>query len=239
MNPAARLIDLVFPPLCHGCRLPVPGGEELHLCRPCRERVPAVSSPLCTVCGIPFATEGGIDHRCGDCISAPPPFASARAAGTFDDLLPELIHRFKYEHRTHLRRPLGLLMAERLDRHRRETGAEILVPVPLHRKRLKDRGFNQAVLLGGILSRKWGLPLSPDALCRHRWTEPQIALSAGERPGNVRGAFSVRRPEVVEGRTVMLIDDVCTTGSTLAECARTLLKAGAASVHAVTIARAL
>jgi ComF family protein len=239
MGLADRLLDILFPPLCHGCRTPVSGSGELHICPACREKIPFAGSPLCTVCGIPFATEGGVDHRCGDCISAPPPFASARAAGRFEGLLPDLIHRFKYDHRTHLRRPLGLLTAERLDPYRREIAADLLVPVPLHRKRLRDRGFNQAVLLGSILAKKWGIPLVADILSRDRWTEPQIALTAAERPGNVRGAFSAPGAADIRGRTIILVDDVCTTGSTLAECARTLLRAGAGRVHAVTVARAM
>lgn len=238
MAVAGMLLDILFPPLCHGCRTPA-HRFPLHLCPDCLEKIPAAASPLCTVCGTPFATGGGIDHRCGDCMRTPPPFASARAAGRFEGILPDLVHRFKYEHRTFLRRPLGLLMAERLDTFRREVAPDILVPVPLHRRRLRQRGFNQAVLLGRLLEGKWGIPLDPGLLVRHRWTDPQIGLSASERPANVRGAFSVPHPERVRGRTALLVDDVCTTGSTIAECAKTLLASGAARVHAVTVGKAL
>jgi ComF family protein len=117
--------------------------------------------------------------------------------------------------------------------------ADLIIPVPLHVKRLRERGFNQAVLLGEILAKQWRLPLSRNNLCRIRWTEPQISLSAGERRDNVRGAFAVREATSVRNRRIILVDDVYTTGSTVAECARTLKKGGAEAVFVATVARAI
>ena len=231
------LLDILFPPLCHCCKGFIPDAGELHLCPACLAGTPVIASPLCTACGLPFATERGIEHSCSGCHEDPPPFAAARAAVEFDGR--ELIHRFKYGKKVQHSRPLGLLAARQLDEFATASGADLLIPVPLHVKRLRQRGFNQAVLLGEVLARKWRLPLSRKNLRRIRWTEPQINLSAAERQGNVRGAFAVHDPAEVRERRIILVDDVYTTGSTVAECARTLKKAGAGAVFVVTIARAV
>ena len=233
------LLDIIFPPLCHGCREGIPDAGELHICPACRDSIHVISSPLCTVCGIPFATTGGIDHPCGPCRTSRPCFSSARAAVAFDGVPRDLIHRFKYEHKVHLAHPLVLLTREVLSSSVAAAGADLLIPVPLHRRRLRERGFNQAVLLGRPLARAWNIPFSFDTLRRVRWTAPQITLSADERETNVRGAFSVSAPDAVRGKRILLFDDVYTTGSTVAECCRVLRKAGADSVYIVTVARAL
>lgn len=216
----------------------MPEAGELHLCPDCRGAMTPVASPLCPVCGVPFETEGGIDHPCGACLTLPPPFAAARGAVLYAGPVQELIHRFKYGHKVHLRRPLALLAIEHLTPFVRDVAPDLIVPVPLHRARLRERGFNQAILIGEVMARRWGTPLLHDTLRRVRPTAPQVALSAAARRENVRGAFAVAVPERIAGQRVLLVDDVCTTGSTLAECARVLRRAGAASVVAVTVARA-
>lgn len=231
------LLDVLFPPLCHLCRAPVPEAGPLHLCATCFGGASPVVTPLCPVCGVPHGTEGGIDHRCGACILAPPPFDAARGAFLFAGPVQELVHRFKYGHRVHLRRPLALLAIGELTPFVLEQAPEVIVPVPLHRSRLRQRGFNQAILLGEVMARAWSLPLLRDSLRRVRPTAPQVSLSADERRENVRGAFALASPAVVAGRRVLLVDDVFTTGSTLAECARVLKRGGAAAVAAVTVGR--
>ena len=233
------LLDTLFPPLCHVCRTFVPGREEIHLCPGCRERIALIRSPLCPICGLPFATEGGLDHPCGPCITGRRPFSRARAAARFEGPVQELIHRFKYRNKVHLARPLGLLTAQALAGFPPAGGADLIVPVPLHRKRLRERGFNQAQLLGRVLAKQWRINLSVHNLRRVRWTEPQIGLCAAEREQNVRGAFRVAEPARYEGRRLLLVDDVYTTGSTVGECARTLKRAGAEEVLVITVARAL
>jgi ComF family protein len=229
------LLDVLLPPLCHICHSFIPDANELHICPACREKLPLVSSPLCPLCGIPFAGTGG-DHRCGACLANPPHFDTARAHFLYEGPIRELIHTFKYNRLTHLRKPLALLaLAEAGDVMNH--APQLIVPVPLHRSRLRERGFNQAVLIGQTLSRRLSLPMQPDALARTRQTEPQIELSAAERRQNVKGAFSVRKPDLVAGKRILLVDDVMTTGSTMDECARELKKAGAGMVLAVTVAR--
>lgn len=230
-------LDILFPPLCHVCRTFIPAAGPLHLCAGCRKAITPISSPHCDLCGMPFGTHGGSDHRCGPCSLAPPRFDAARAAALFDGPVREMIHRFKYDRRIQLARPLGLIAAEPLASWA-AASSDLIIPVPLHTRRLRQRGFNQAVLLGQVLARQWELPLDRTSLRRIRWTEPQVNLAAAERAANVRGAFAVT-PSRVDGRKIILVDDVFTTGSTVAECARVLKGAGAAEVRAVTVARAV
>jgi ComF family protein len=166
-------------------------------------------------------------------------YTSARAAFVFDGTVKELIHRLKYGKKVHISRPLALEAARYLASFITDCGADLIIPVPLHRKRLRQRGFNQAVLVAEVFAKAWDLPLSRNNLCRIRWTEPQIHLSYNDRMNNVRGAFAVNNPEQIEGQRLVLVDDVYTTGSTVAECAKVLKKAGAGEVYIATIARAV
>lgn len=227
------LLDVILPPICHVCHSFIPNAGTLHICPSCRDLLPLVSSPLCPICGVPFAGSGS-DHRCGECLTHPPHFDTAQAHFLYEGAIRDLIHSFKYNQLTHLRYPLALLALEGIH-HVHDP--QLIIPVPLHRSRLRQRGFNQAVLLGKVLSSQLSLPMMPDALIRTRPTEPQIDLSAAERRLNVKGAFSVSKPGAVAGKRILLLDDIMTTGSTMNECARELKNAGATMVIASTIAR--
>jgi ComF family protein len=229
-------LDVILPPLCHLCHSFIPNAGKLHICQTCCDRLPIITSPLCSICGIPFIGIGN-DHRCGSCLTHPPNFDFARAHFLYEGSIRDLIHSYKYNQHTYLRYPLALLTVERMSGFLEDFGPHLIVPVPLHRSRLRQRGFNQAVLLGKELSRQLSLPMTPDALVRTRQTAPQIELSATERRLNVKGAFSVKRPDHIAGRRILLLDDVMTTGSTMDECAKELKKAGAEVVIAATIAR--
>jgi ComF family protein len=232
-------LDILFPPLCHACKGFIPDAGEIHLCESCLAVSPLIASPHCTLCGLPFLTEGGSDHLCGCCREAPPAFSAARAALLFDGPVRDLIHRFKYGKKVQHCRPLGLLTARQLGPFAATAAADLIIPVPLHVKRLRERGFNQAVLLGEFLAKEWRLPLSRNNLRRIRWTEPQIHLSAADREENVRGAFAVHDGDGIRQKRIILVDDVYTTGSTVAECAKTLKKSGAEVVFVITVARAV
>lgn len=190
------------------------------------------------MCGIPFAGMGA-DHLCGNCLKDPPSFDAARAGFVYEGHCRELIHRFKYQNKTHLRRPLALLTQEHLADFIAARRPEIIVPVPLHKKRIRSRGFNQAVLLGELLAHGWRLSMERRVLKRIRWTEPQISMSAEERRINVKGAFAVADSVAVAGKRVLIVDDVITTGSTVEECSRMLKCAGASDVAVVAVARAV
>lgn len=233
------ILDILFPPICHYCKTFIPDAGDIHLCGTCMEDVVSIESPHCKTCGLPFQTEGGIDHVCGGCLMTRRPFDAARAAAVFSGPVQELVHRFKYGKKVHLRRPLALLTVSRLSPFIGEVCPDIVIPVPLHARRLRERGFNQAVLLGEVLAKEWRLPLSRRDLQRIRWTDPQVGLTAAEREANVRGAFAVADPSRMRGKRVLLVDDVYTTGSTVAECARVLKRAGAEAVLVATVARAV
>jgi len=231
------LLDLLFPPLCHVCNAFIPDAGELLICPDCLQKMTFITPPLCPTCGVPFATEGDSGHLCGPCITDPPDYFT-RSATLYAGPVQELIHRFKYGTKVHLCQPLGLI-ARRAVAEFPDEIPDVVVPVPLHRKRLRQRGFNQSQLLGKVLAKGWRLPMSVGNLRRVRWTEPQTGLDAGDRASNVTGAFAVSKPELLRGRRVLLVDDVLTTGSTMRACVDALKEAEVASVLAVTVARGL
>jgi len=192
--------------------------------------------PLCLRCGVPI---GPARVLCAPCAVQPPRYASARAAGLFRDSeapqapLAVAIRAFKYAGRRRLGAALGELLAERYP-----FGPDaLLVPVPLHRSRLRARGFNQAWLLAAELGRRRGLVTMPDVLVRTRATGSQPGLPAEARQRNLAGAFAVRRADAVRGCAVVLIDDVLTTGATADACAAALLATDVSRVDVFTVAR--
>ncbi|MCW5770879.1 MAG: ComF family protein [Rhodospirillaceae bacterium] len=229
-------LDLILPPLCLACRRPV--NEPGALCPACWNEIRFIAPPLCDRCGLPFEHEQGM-ALCGGCMAQPPVFARARAVMRYDEASKPLILRFKNGDRVHAAPALARWMA----RAGAElvAGADIVVPVPLHWRRLFRRRYNQSALLASALARHTGLAWSPDALLRLRATPSQGGLTARERRLNVRGAFKVpaHRRSLVAGKRVILIDDVLTTGATLDAAARALRRAGAADVAALAVARVL
>ncbi|MBU5638067.1 ComF family protein [Geomonas sp. Red69] len=238
------LLDLLFPPLCHACKgaIPVAGADSVPprplICAGCLGKISFLESPLCTLCGAPFATDRGSDHLCGACL-AHPPFHTCRSAAVLEGPLQDLIHRFKYGGKMHLADPLGVLTFQRVEQFLRQAGADCVVPVPLHRKRLRQRGYNQSQLLAEVLGKKLKVPQVVGNLRRLRWTEPQTGLDAGDRVTNVKDAFGVGEPKALAGKRVLLVDDVFTTGSTLGACVDALREAEVAAVAAVTVARGI
>jgi ComF family protein len=210
-------------------------GRRDPLCGACWEGLERIVPPWCRCCGAPL----GIEGLCGACRIRRPRFAYARAALRYGDLVREAIHAFKFGGRRGLANPLGGLLAGLGLSALPGAVPDVLVPVPLHPRRARERGYNQALLLAQRLERAWGVPVVADALLRAMPTLPQADLDAVARRRNVRDAFAVRRPELIARRHVVLVDDVLTTGATAGECARTLYRAGAAAVGVLTVARSL
>lgn len=236
---ANAALDLVFPPLCPLCQTRLGDGRRDPLCGDCWERLERLNPPCCQICGRPFMTfepsgEGG---RCGECRRRRPPFAYARAATLYNDTVREVIHAFKFGGKRAIANPLAEVMALAGEAAGLPEVVDCLVPVPLHRRRQAERGFNQSALLARRLGRRWRRPVVEGSLRRTTATCPQTELAADERRKNVRGAFALRRPKRIAGRRVLLIDDVMTTGATVSECARVLLGGGAATVGVLTAAR--
>ena len=233
------MADVVFPPLCPMCNAIVHDHKNLPFCESCNSQIKTIIPPLCPACGSPFPGTDDVNHLCGDCLLSPKAFSRARAFGYYDTVLLKAIHAFKYQGETTLGRHLGRLMAgyDYLDFP--AASASVVMPVPLHRRRLRERTFNQALILARSLAKRYAIPLDFTSLRRHIYTTPQISLGKAERQANVRGAFRVVKPEKVKGAKVLLVDDVYTTGNTLHECARVLIENGAADVMVLTLARAV
>lgn len=233
---ATSLIDTILPRRCPVCSEVV--GSHDGFCARCWGQLQFITPPLCVQCGEPFEITGAKDSRCGACIANPPPWAQARAVWHYDDGSRPVIAALKYADRTELAALLGATMAR--------VGAELfadpdcfIVPVPLHRWRLLSRTYNQAALLARRIACDTGRPLLVDALIRRRATPPQQGLNRAKRLTNVATAFAIRPNCItkINNKIIILVDDVLTTGATLAACTRTLYKAGAREVRILTIAR--
>lgn len=237
-----RFLHIVLPTLCRNCGKTLVEERQPFFCNRCWAGIRPIPPPVCPCCGEPFASSVALayspEHRCGDCRERLPAFDSARAVGYYQGVLVEAIHLFKYQAKTRLSRYLAALMVEAARKMPGvQEGLDVVLPVPLHRGRLRQREFNQSLLLAHKLSRGLHVPLLIDVLERSRWTRPQVELDGEERRKNVRKAFVVKRPERIEGLRVLLVDDVYTTGATVNECAKVLKKAGAKAVHVLTLAR--
>ena len=231
--------ELLFPTLCLSCGGVLSERREHPFCPDCYAGIRFITGPLCPVCGIPYPVEEGPDHVCGDCLLKKRHIGAARSLGVYESVLLDAIHAFKYGGNVTLGERLGRLMAQQDYPAFGIQDYSLILPVPLHPRRLRQRGFNQSVILAREISRCHGVAMDFRTLRRIVDTESQAGLKKEERRSNIRKAFSVTGPEQIRGRNILLVDDVYTTGSTLGECARTLLKEGAEAVGALTLARAI
>ena len=263
--------ETVFPPKCLVCRsfIQPPGGDyngfpgevdlsltvqiqverllSQYLCRDCIGGLVAVESPLCSCCGLPFESRHGIDHRCGDCSASPKKFRIARAPLVYEQIFTEVIHCYKYKGKIQLARPLGELLLTAFRLFWDKDSIDVVVPVPLHLKRLRKRGFNQAYLLirnwqtftGQVPLDMSDFQIERDVLVRNVPTAPQTGLGRSQRAANIKGAFELVNEAKIIDKRILLVDDVYTTGATVDECARLLLHHGAAHVDVLSLARAV
>ena len=228
--------SLLYPATCVVCSANVARSE--YLCGDCQQRAPRIVAPFCAKCSEPFPGAITQTFSCANCENRVLHFDCAVAAYRSRGLVRRLVHQFKYAKQRHLRHPVAGWLRETLhDPRLRGRAFDLLVPVPLHPARQRERGFNQAELLADLLADSMNLPRR-NLLERTRYTTTQTAYDRAERMENLHDAFRLRKNRDVRELRVLLIDDVLTTGSTLSECARVLKKAGAFSVHAATAARA-
>jgi ComF family protein len=227
---ARWVLDFALPPRCAGCGTIV--GEIHSFCTDCWKQVEFLGDSGCASCGLPLkATDSTL---CGACLARPPRIARTRSAVAYDELSRSLAIRLKYGRKVAIARTMARYMAPLVA----EADCErVLIPVPLHRTRLWMRGFNQSALVARELSRRLHIASDPLALRRVRRTPPLKGMSPQQRRKTVAGAFRIFDKDAVAGKTVILVDDVLTTGSTAEACARTLKRAGAARVELVSWAR--
>ncbi len=237
-NVASGIVDILLPPTCPTCGAILPDPAQGPFCTECRGAFHRVTVPLCISCGFPFPASAGANHLCEDCVISPPPFSVARALGRYEGPLLDAIHLFKYRRRISLGEALGRMMAYAVYDSLVIDDYSLIIPVPLHPKRLRERGFNQALTLAREVARRYALPVDLLALRRRVHTEAQVKLAGKERKANMREAFAIQDRGRIDGEEILLIDDVYTTGSTVMECARVLMRNGARKVAVLTLARA-
>jgi ComF family protein len=235
---AARgFVDLVLPPLCGACLAPDPGSDISFLCGKCRGGL-LLSDPSrqCIVCGVEADSLALVEGRCGKCLRRRPPYDRLVAAAPYAEPLRSLITRMKYGQDRPLLNPLGQLFASVVGP---AIGTpDVILPLPLSRKRERERGFNQSEFLSEALGRRFGLLPLRGTIVRTRHVPPQASLALSERRRNVSGSFRLVHPHRVYGRHVVLVDDVVTTGSTLIEAATTLREGSPFRVTLAVLARA-
>lgn len=225
------LAELLFPARCLGCGRQLGCSRPPLLCTSCSTGIAPLSEPICPYCGTP-----GANRSCPSCLQHSFAFDRARSLFIYQEPIRSLIHDLKFSGslaglNTFAALAQQATLADLLHE------PDLILPVPLHIRRLRWRGFNQSLLLAQVCFPAWRKKIQPDLLQRHRATVPQTQLDAVLRRSNLHGAFSLSAPELVQGRNVLLVDDVFTTGSTLDECAKVLREAGAAEIAAFTLAK--
>ncbi len=242
MNLAETFNDLsqvIFPPQCLGCAEIIPSVKDQIFCRDCAKHVHFIAGSICPVCGTTFPDSPAENHLCEDCLKKQPYFSQARAVFCYEAVILDAIHQFKYKRDIASGEILADFMADYPFPDIAFDDYSLIVPVPLHVKRLRERGFNQSLILARRLAKRKQIPVDFLVLKRHRFTSTQAQSNKQERKQNIRGAFEVSVIKTIAGRNILLIDDVFTTGATVNECSKTLMKAGAKNVSVLTLARVL
>ncbi len=220
---------------CHACGRRIQGGGGGLLCPECGQELRSRSGGFCPGCGELYLDESSPPYLCGGCRKSPMPWDGFFFYGPYHGPLGALIREYKFKSRLGLSMLLGTFLVQAYTRHAPHP-PDLIIPIPLHKGRLTHRGYNQSLEPARALARAVSRPLVPKALIRNRPTTPQTRLKARERERNLKGAFTADQ-KLVRGKTILLIDDIITTGTTLKESARTLKRAGAAGVDVLVLAR--
>ncbi|HUS34502.1 MAG TPA: ComF family protein [Verrucomicrobiae bacterium] len=240
LNFFTRLLGLVFPHVCEFCGEREATPSDSFICQHCRAHPRAirpVRPPFCKVCGLWYEGQITLDFTCRNCFDLELEFASARAAVQYYGLVKQVIHRFKYNRKEWFEPFLAELLIESAAPDLKCEPVDLIVPIPLHPRKQRGRGFNQAERLATRLSVATGIPTRADLMQRVRDTDPQAHLDLDDRVANVKNAFAYVPTEKLNKQRVLLVDDVLTTGLTASSCAKELLKNGASEVRVWTVAR--
>lgn len=234
-----ELLGLIYPRICRTCGIKLTSENyyKANICKNCWNSIEKIFPPFCNLCGHPL-NKFSFHNRCHACKDLSPYFEFARAVGTYTGVLRHCIHLFKFEYKDDLAEPLSDLLVEYIQKSNNFRNVNLLVPVPLHRTKLRERDFNQAELLVRKINEKLNIPFSANNLYRKRDTKPQMEQnSINIRFKNVLDAFGVLNPQEFFKKKILLIDDIMTTGATVNECSKALREAGASSVYILVLAR--
>lgn len=231
--------EVIFPPQCLGCAEILHTFNDQIFCPTCKEQIHLITGSICHICGTTFPDSPAESHLCADCLEKKPYFSCARAVFSYENIILNAIHRFKYKRHISIGETLASFMTDFQFPNIDYADYSIILPVPLHIKRLRERGFNQSLILARAIGEKHQMPVDFSLLKRHKFTLTQTGSNKKERKQNIKGAFEVTDKKKIAGKSIILIDDVYTTGATVNECAKTLIKAGAQKVSVLTLARVL
>jgi len=227
--------ELFFPSFCYLCKAAAEPGQPL--CQNCLSKIEFIAGARCLICGELFLGQA-ISHICGDCAREKPHFEKARAWVKFQEPAVQIAHMFKYSRAFHFLDWMAVGMIDVFQKEFAGESFDFIIPVSLHWLRLVQRGYNQALILAKPLSRKLKIPIRAGALVRIRNNPPQVGLSRNQRKENIKKVFRLKNSKLVQGRNILLVDDVITTGATVDEAAKVLRKAGADKVSVLAFARA-
>jgi competence protein ComFC len=234
------LLNLFYPEVCFICADPIVHRKERGVCTKClnKARDLRLQPPVCSSCGLPMPNfESGADVLCGECVLQPPAYSGARSFGYYSGELGRLIQGLKFNNRRNLAALLVPFMIQVFNGWWNRDDFDLVVPIPLHPKRRRNRGYNQSELLARGLAHRTGIPFGNRVLIRKRSTPPQVGLTDTQRRQNVRNAFHCINSGGISGRRILLIDDVMTTGATASSASGALMKGGALRVSVLTLAR--
>ena len=227
-------VTFLYPAQCRACEKQLGLESVPYMCNTCWHDIVTIKPPWCKICGIPN-TEG----LCDECATNPPRYGKLRSIAIYEAVLQQAIRLFKFEKRTTLAAHLAQLIVEHIPDDCNITDYDYILPVPIHKKRLRERGFNQSTLLAKGIAKATGVSVETDALIRQKNTSPQSSLDRNARQTNIIGAFELLREEVVRGKNILIFDDVFTTGATVREAVKVLWNADPTEIDILTLARTL
>lgn len=237
MKVISDLFNLILPKRCLCCKSHIKNNIGDAICLECWKKAKFSSGPSCPICGRPYLSEASLsrspDFICGVCRKKRPYFDKHIYIGPYDGVLSEAIRLFKYKKRVSLAYPLSYLLCKKI---KDIPEVDVIIPIPLHTKKLRSREFNQSLLLSDLVSLHLHKPILKDVMVRYKDRMPQVKLDKNKRRQNVKNVFSVTDSSLIAGRRVLVVDDVFTTGSTVSECAKILKKSGTYKVYAITLA---
>ena len=227
-------LTFLYPAQCKVCELNLGIESVPYICDSCWQDIGFIQQPWCEICGMP-----DIDDTCDACLTRPPRFGKLRTIAIYETSLQQAIHLFKFEKRTILNRYLTQLIIDNLPADLNISEYDYILPVPIHKRRLRERGFNQSVLIAKEIAKSTGICVTEDVLVRYKNTSPQSSLDREARQTNIIGAFRLQEKEDVRGKRLLVFDDVFTTGATVREVVNTLWDADPVEVDVLTLARTI